>query len=103
MSRPLSLRDALALSAIVECAVKNIYVARLIPDGENAAGLVVEGTSRSIGDLNANFAADDDDIRDCHLRVTTISGFEAFWLVSTLMEEYHQGTFVVHYQPSRTR
>jgi hypothetical protein len=85
----LTVRDTVALSAIVEAAIHNLIVARHI-DGIG----VVEGKARSIGDVNGNFASNQDDVRDCFLRVTTFTGFEAFWPVRDLIPEVHSGYFV---------
>lgn len=92
--RILTVSDSVRLGEICKAAERKSKVARLIPEGEAGAGLVVEGTARSIGDRNGNFAHPrNDDVRDCYLRVTTTSGFEAYWLVSVLMDEIPNGYF----------
>lgn len=97
MHGPLTGTDACSLADIVRAAQGNVRVARLMPEGTNAAGLIVKGTARSIGDLNGAFAGRNDDIRDCHLRVTTESGFEAYWLVADLIREHQGNTFITNY------
>lgn len=86
--RPLSVSDAVSLGAIC-AATSYAKVARVIGDD------VVYGIARCIGDTNGNFAGPGDDIRDCYLRVTTRSGFEAFWKVSELIDEHRQHLFVI--------
>jgi hypothetical protein len=56
--RTLSASEVTALATIVTMAHKGQHVARLVNDD------VVQGTARSIGDRNGNFAGPDDDIRD---------------------------------------
>ncbi len=89
--RILTISEAVDLGAIVS-ATNWSRVARLID------GHVHVGTARSIGDENGNFAGRNDDVRDCYLRVTLDTGFEAFWLVSELMGEVRSGYFVTNYQ-----
>lgn len=94
---PLTGYDACTLADLVRAAQGNQRVARLMPEGTNAAGLVIVGTARCIGDENGNFAGRDDDIRDAFMRVTTLSGFEAFWPMSDLIKEHQQFTFITNY------
>ena len=89
---PLTVRNAIALSTLCEAAIHTWKVARLI-DGD-----VIVGLARSIGDERGNFAGSNDDIRGEHLRVTTLSGFEAFWPVADLIDEVHSGFFVAPYE-----
>jgi hypothetical protein len=89
--RVLNVRDAVALGQIVSCMKGRGQVARLVD------GNVLVGTARSVGDENGNFAAQLDDVRDCYLRVTLRSGFEAFWPVSELVQEMGS-YFVVGYE-----
>jgi hypothetical protein len=96
-ARVLTISEAVRLGMVCQTAERGSHVARLIPDGELGAGLVVDGTARSIGDLGGNFAGPTDDVRDCYLRVTTTAGFEAYWLVSELMDEIASGTFAPNY------
>jgi len=67
----LSLRDAVAISTVVNWAVKGAKL-RWVNDG------IHEGTARSIGDENGNFLSADDDVRDAHFRITTSMGWEWF-------------------------
>lgn len=78
---PLTVGQARSLSTICEASINGWKVARLVD------GLVVVGIARSIGDTQGNHAGSEDDIRDMYLRVTTLSGFEAFWPVCDLMGE----------------
>jgi hypothetical protein len=92
MTNPkLTVSDAVSLATVCESAIHGWRVARLVD------GNIIEGTARSIGDKCGNFA--DDDIRDEYLRVTTVSGFEAFWPVRELMGEVSSGYFVAPYAP----
>jgi hypothetical protein len=85
----LTVRDTVVLAAIVEAAIHNLIVARHIDE----VG-VVKGKARSIGDKAGNHASNQDDVRDCFLRVTTNTGFEAFWPVRELISEVHSGHFL---------
>lgn len=87
----LTVRDALSIAAICEASIKCSKVARLM-DGD-----IITGTARSIGDAHGNFAGPDDDIRDMYLRVTTTSGFEAFWSMWELIPLHQSGEFVSSY------
>ena len=77
---PLTVSQTVALSTLVEASIHYWTVARLVD------GNVIVGTARSIGDDRGNHAGHED-IRDCYLRVTTRSGFEAFWPVVALVPE----------------
>jgi hypothetical protein len=93
---PLTRGDVINLATIVTASFNSNRVTRLLPkDYEFGGGLIAEGTARSIGDKDGNFAGSDEDVRDCYLRVTTSTGFEAFWPVSELMDEVASGYFVV--------
>jgi hypothetical protein len=81
MKDPLTIRQAVDLATICEAAIHSWHVARLVDNN------IIEGTARSIGDDRGYFAGPEDDIRDCYLRVTTRSGFEAFWPVAELVPE----------------
>jgi hypothetical protein len=96
-TRPITIHGALALAAIVETAVHGSRVAWLTgADGvAYGTGDVAYGTARSIGDESGNFARDDQDIRDCHLRITTDRGFEWFPPVADVLRWYADGLFVV--------
>jgi hypothetical protein len=85
--------DASAVAAIIDAAVRSTKVARVLERGE-----VAVGTARSIGDENGIFLDGKTDVRDGYLRVTLLSGFEAFWPVRELLPLVHTGEFVVDYQ-----
>jgi hypothetical protein len=85
--------DASAVAAIIDAAVRSTKVARVLERGE-----VAVGTARSIGDENGIFLDGKTDVRDGYLRVTLLSGFEAFWPVRELLPLVHSGEFVVDYQ-----
>jgi hypothetical protein len=89
----LTTNDVMALGEIVEAAVRGAKVARVMPEGHYAAGDIIHGIARSIGDSNGFFLTNADDIRDGFLRVTTRGGTEVFWPVRDLMEENKQGAF----------
>lgn len=88
--RPLTVTTAIRLSDIVEAALLGRKVGRLVHDD------VVEGIARSIGDQQGNYASSFADVRDCHLRVTTTGGLEAFWPVAELLDELGD-TFIANY------
>jgi hypothetical protein len=88
----LTISDVVSLATIVSAAIHTQRCARAMDNGD-----VVYGTARSIGDENGNFAGPNDDIRDCYLRVTLESGWEAFWTVASLMDEVGSGMFVTPY------
>lgn len=81
--------DAIALAAIITAAHTGAHVAR------DRGGDIIEGTARSIGDHLGAYLGPDEDVRDGLLRVTTVNGWEAFWPMVELVEEYKQLTFVV--------
>lgn len=88
--KPLSIHDAVDLAAIVNAAIHTSHVTWALDDGR-----IVEGTARSIGDENGNFASERDDIRGCFLRVTTSMGFEAFLPMADVLDKVRHGLFVV--------
>lgn len=89
---PLSMPVVNALAALVGAAQRGARIARAFVDQPSS---VVYGTARSIGDVNGNHMGPRDDVRDCYLRVTTVNGWEAFWLVSELVEAYQSDLFLV--------
>lgn len=92
MTGLLTTTDASALAAIINAAVTNQQVGRLIDEK------VVVGTARNIGDENGNFLDGQTDIRDGYLHVTMRAGWEVFWAVRDLMPQYLTGEFVVGYE-----
>lgn len=89
MADKFTLRDAGAISPILEAAIGNKRVRRLVDER------IIEGTARSVGDDRGNHARRDEDVRDLYLRVTTVHGWEAFWPVAELMRDVEQGLFAV--------
>ena len=87
--KPLTVSVAVALGRVALAAANDSRVRRLV------GSEVVEGTARSIGGTDGSHAGSHDDIRNMHLRVTTRSGFDAFWLIQDLMTELADGTFVI--------
>jgi hypothetical protein len=79
---PLSAQHVLGLAQIVLAARKGQRVARLDEDSN-----VRVGTARSLGDERGNYMGREDDIRDVYLRVTLLSGFDAYWPVLELLAE----------------
>jgi hypothetical protein len=82
------------MAEIVNAAHKGAKVHRVdisVSDG------VVTGTARHLvtSPELPIFPGRDDDIRDCFLRVTLTSGFEAFWLVSDLVTDLRNNGFMV--------
>ena len=88
---PLTADTALALAIIVTAARSGARVARAVDDGD-----IIYGTARSIGDYYGAFAAGSDDIRDCYLRVTIDTGWEAFWPMSEIVDAVQAGLFLVN-------
>jgi hypothetical protein len=86
---PVTVQLATHLAAIVSAAQRGARVAWLHDDR------VGYGTARSIGDEGGGFARADEDIRNCHLRVTTDLGFELFVPMSDVLARYADGTFVL--------
>jgi hypothetical protein len=91
MERILTPDTVEALGAIVAAWRTGAKVARVTDRG------VIKGTARMIGDTNGSRAWSDD-IRDCHLRVTTVGGWEEFWPIAELIPEVASGEFVVGYE-----
>lgn len=92
-TKPLTVTDATRLATIIEAAIHNWTVARLMP----ASTLLVVGTARCVGDQNGCTLSKDEDIRDGYLRVTTDGGFEAFWPIAELIPEVGT-TFIAPYE-----
>ena len=90
---PLNVDQAVALGAVVNAVQRKAKVARLIENGD-----VVIGTARSVGDINGAYAASHEDVRDCYLRVTAVAGFECFWPIRQLIEDYSTGVLVLNYK-----
>lgn len=94
---PLTAGDVIALHAIVDAAARGLTVARVadVPDG------MVWGTARHLvtDESGRAFPHAGDDVRDCLLRVTLVSGMEAFWPVAELVGDYHAAVFVTDYRP----
>ncbi len=88
----LSIGDVMSLAAVIDTAVHNSKVARVMPE----TGDIVYGTARSIGDLEGNFLSDGSDVREAWLRVTSRSGWELFWSVKVLAEEQSRGEFAAY-------
>lgn len=94
---PLTSADVVSLHAIVDAASRGVKVARVVDVGDG----VEWGTARHIvtDDRTAAFPNASDDVRDCLLRVTLASGFEAFWPVADLVRDHQTQMFVTDYQP----
>jgi hypothetical protein len=88
---PLTSGQAIAVAAILAAAHNTRRVARAV-DGD-----VLSGQARSVGDLGGNFAGPGDDLRGMWLRVTLTTGFEAFWPMQELIDEFGTGEFVCTY------
>lgn len=90
---PLTATEVVALAAIVSGAQRFARVSRDLGD------VVVTGTARHLVTDEETAAFPDyrrDDVRDCLLRVTLSTGFEAFWPVSELVVDYAAAMFVIH-------
>lgn len=92
MSEILTANIATSLARIIEAAIRKSKVARVDEDGNVAVGI-----ARSIGDDRGYFLKNTEDIRDAYLRVTLLSGFEAFWPIRELVPEEQTGLFVTNY------
>lgn len=84
-TRTFTIHDATALADIIRAAQGNKHVRRLIDDR------IVEGTARSVGDANFNFALDGEDVRDLFLRVTTVDGWDVGWPLTQLIDDLAKG------------
>jgi hypothetical protein len=93
----LRVSDAVSLGSLVDAVVHNRKVARVEADG----GITV-GTARSVGTATGGLADENDDIRDCYMRVTGDDGFERFWRVRELAAETETGHFVSNYHSPNT-
>ena len=96
-SRTLSTFEAINLGLICSAARQGSRVARLLRDG-NAAGQLVTGTARCVGDDRGNYLGAGEDVRDAYLRVTTTAGWEVFWPLSELSKELGD-YFIAPYEP----
>lgn len=84
---PLSIGTAGELGTILGWAQRNARLRWLSESGD-----ILEGTARSVGDIDGNFARLDDDVRDCFFRVTTTNGFERFMPMSLVLELVETGS-----------
>jgi hypothetical protein len=93
VSEILTVRDVVALQAIVEAAQRTAKVARATDDGEITYGTArgIVGDAERLGSLRTG-----QDLRDAYLRVTTRGGWETVWSVRVLMREYHVGCFAAY-------
>lgn len=91
-TRPFSLLALSSISPIVDAAQRGAKVRILMGDDPE---FILEGTARSLGDENGNFATTEDDVRDLFLRVTSLTGFEHFIPVSELMVKVSEGAFAI--------
>ncbi len=86
--QPVTISDVIDLGVIVRAAQGSHLVARVVDDR------TLVGTARSIGTYEGQ-AAHGADVRGQYLRVTLSGGFDAYWMVSELMRDVAEGTFVV--------
>jgi len=89
----LRVSDAANLGSLVDAVAQNRTVAR-VEDGN-----IVVGRARSVGTATGGFADENDDIRDCYMRVTGDDGLERFWRVRDLAAEIDTGHFSPNYAP----
>lgn len=84
---PLTEHTVRALNAILDAVEHGSKVRRLVPDYD----AVIEGTARHlvIDPQRYTFRTEDDDLRDCYLRVT--AGFEYCWPVTDLIAQFGTG------------
>lgn len=88
--KPLTVSDLVALSTVAEAAQHGARV-RWLSDNDD----VLEGTARSIGDERGMFLANDDDVRDAFLRITSTSGWDYFVPMARLAELVKEGGFAI--------
>ena len=88
--RILCMSDLVLLEGVMATLNDHAKVARVVNDN------VVYGIARHVvRDVEtAGFPTSLDDVRDCFLRVTSRQGFEYFWPVADLMEDFARGEFV---------
>lgn len=84
-----TLRNVESVRPVIDAAVGNRHVRRLRANGD-----IAEGTARSIGNDTGGFARNSEDVSECFLRVTMVSGWDEFWPVADLMEQVRSGEFV---------
>ena len=87
----LTMIDLVLLEGVMATLNNHAKVARVVE-----GGAVVYGIARHVvRDVEtAGFPTSLDDVRDCFLRVTSRQGFEYFWPVADLMEDFARGEFV---------
>lgn len=88
--RSLTVNDAIVLGDIMRAVQSGAKVARLTADG------VLRGDARSVGNKSGDNARSDDDVRNCYVRVSLTTGFDAYWSVGNLMAEYLEGEFIIN-------
>jgi hypothetical protein len=96
--RKLTLPEAIRLNGVLDAAQRCARVARLDDDGNVTYG-TARHLTRHAGD--AAYITNEDDVRDTFLRVTTTAGWEVWWPVADLAEEFGEGTFAVDVEPPR--
>lgn len=85
---PLTTLGIQALGAIFDGVAGSAKCRRL-----TEAGDIIEGTLRYL--TGPDGGPRPDDIRDCHVRVTSRTGWEHFWPVLELADQWRIGEFVI--------
>jgi hypothetical protein len=88
----LTIRDAVSLASLCDCAIHTWKVAWVDPTTND----IMYGTARHfvVDPDRPYFIGVDTDVRDSYLRITTTGGFETFLKVSDLIPMVHAGTFI---------
>jgi hypothetical protein len=87
--RPLTIPDAVTIADIIRWCQTCARLTWLDDRGDLA-----HGTARSIGDERGGFAGPTDDVRDCHVRITTAAGWEWFVPMADVIARHRAGTMV---------
>jgi len=81
---PLTSMALMGLADVLNGITRNAKVRRYMPDGR-----IVEGILRHLDGEGGGRRPED--IRDCHVRVTTVSGFETWWPMAELARQSQVG------------
>ena len=87
-TEPLSSIEVFGVADVLHGITRNAKVRRLMPEGE-----IAEGILRHLdGDDGARRP---DDVRDCHVRVTLLSGFETWWPMAEIARQSQVGELAI--------
>lgn len=85
---PLNIRAATHIATVLGWAQRCDTLTWLLDNGQ-----LVTGTARHIcTNDNGGFAGQNDDVRDCYLRITAVNGFDWFAPIPELLDRLDAGT-----------